>query len=106
MAPDIEILDPASIRQLTSLAEVQRLLHEATLEERAIDAELESLMERRSEVERRVLGLQESSAEALELLEVEADSLAQQTARAASVGAGVSASVRSLDSAARRVAAA
>lgn len=45
------------VRQLRSVADVNRLLHEASARERAIDAELEQLLGRRGELEARLVEL-------------------------------------------------
>ena len=50
--------------QLTSLNDINRLLHETLGRERAIDAELEGLLAKRGDVEGRLLDLRASTAEA------------------------------------------
>ena len=49
--------------QLTSLNDINRLLHETLGRERAIDAELEGLLAKRGDVEGRLLDLRVSTAE-------------------------------------------
>lgn len=56
-------LDLASVRQLSNVNEVHRLLHEANTRERSIDAELEQLLSRRGELEQSLLALHASTAE-------------------------------------------
>lgn len=51
------------VRQLRSVADVNRLLHEASARERAIDGELEQLLLRRGELEERLLDLHNSTQE-------------------------------------------
>lgn len=51
------------VRQLRSVADVHRLLHEASAHERAIDGELEQLLMRRSELATRLLALHSSTEE-------------------------------------------
>lgn len=51
------------VRQLRSVADVHRLLHEASARERAIDAELEQLLLRRGELEQRLVELHGSTEE-------------------------------------------
>ena len=51
------------VRQLRSVADVNRLLHEASARERAIDGELEQLLSRRGELEARLLELHGSTQE-------------------------------------------
>ena len=50
--------------QLTSLNDINRLLHETLGRERAIDGELEALLAKRGDVEGRLLELRSSTAEA------------------------------------------
>ncbi len=50
--------------QLTSLNDINRLLHETLGRERAIDGELEGLLAKRGDVEGRLLDLRASTAEA------------------------------------------
>jgi hypothetical protein len=52
-----------AVRSLASVADVQRLLHEASARERAIDTELEQLLSRRSELEQSLLQLHVSTEE-------------------------------------------
>ena len=52
-----------AVRGLASVADVNRLLHEASARERAIDTELEQLLFKRSELEQRLLQLHESTEE-------------------------------------------
>lgn len=51
------------VRQLASVADVNRLLHEASARERAIDAELEQLLSKRGELENCLMELQASTDE-------------------------------------------
>lgn len=51
------------VRSLSSVADVHRLLHEASARERAIDTELEQLLSRRSELEQGLLDLHTSTEE-------------------------------------------
>lgn len=56
-------LDLASIKKLTNLNDINRLLHEALSRERAIDLELEQLLSRRTDVDRDLLKLHASTGE-------------------------------------------
>jgi hypothetical protein len=56
--------EAAAVAQLTSLNDINRLLHETLGRERAIDAELEGLLAKRGDVEGRLLDLRASTAEA------------------------------------------
>lgn len=51
------------VRALRSVADVNRLLHEASARERAIDAELEQLLARRGQLEQRLVQLHASTEE-------------------------------------------
>lgn len=51
------------VRALRSAADVNRLLHEASARERAIDAELEQLLARRGQLEQRLVELHASTEE-------------------------------------------
>jgi hypothetical protein len=55
-----------AVRSLASVADVNRLLHEASARERAIDSELEQLLFKRSELEERLVELHASTAEVRE----------------------------------------
>jgi len=55
------------VAQLTSLNDINRLLHETLGRERAIDGELEDLLAKRGDVEGRLLDLRASTAEACNL---------------------------------------
>jgi hypothetical protein len=52
-----------AVRSLASVADVNRLLHEASARERAIDSELEQLLFKRSELEQQLLQLHVSTEE-------------------------------------------
>jgi hypothetical protein len=52
-----------AVRSLSSVADVHRLLHEASARERAIDTELEQLLSKRSELEQGLLELHSSTEE-------------------------------------------
>lgn len=52
-----------AVRSLASVADVHRLLHEASARERAIDTELEQLLSKRSELEQGLLQLHVSTEE-------------------------------------------
>lgn len=52
-----------AVRQLASVADVNRLLHEASARERAIDTELEQLLFKRSELEQCLVELHLSTEE-------------------------------------------
>ncbi len=52
-----------AVRQLSSVAEVNRLLHEASARERAIDNELEQLLSKRGELEHCLVELHTSTEE-------------------------------------------
>lgn len=52
-----------AVRQLASVADVNRLLHEASTRERAIDAELEQLLSKRGELEHCLVELHSSTEE-------------------------------------------
>lgn len=51
------------VRALRSVADVNRLLHEASARERAIDAELEQLLARRGQLEQRLVEVHASTEE-------------------------------------------
>ena len=56
-------LEIASVRQLSRLEDVNRLLHEANSRERSIDAELEQLLSRRGQLEDSLLALHGATLE-------------------------------------------
>jgi hypothetical protein len=56
-------LDLASVRALSNMNDVNRLLHEANTRERSIDAELEQLLSRRGQLEDSLLTLHAATAE-------------------------------------------
>ncbi len=52
-----------AVRSLASVADVHRLLHEASARERGIDTELEQLLSKRSQLEEGLLELHSSTEE-------------------------------------------
>jgi hypothetical protein len=72
-----------SCRELTNLADISRLLHEVVAKERAIDGELEQQLGRRGEIEKSLLLLNSSTAEVLELMQVDAEQLQGSVANTA-----------------------
>lgn len=48
---------------LTNIADINRVLHETVAKERSIDAELEQLLTRRTEVEKSILALHSTTSE-------------------------------------------
>lgn len=57
-------VDLAQIQRLTNIADVTRLLHETVVRERAIDAELDRQLSKRTDLERNFLLLNTPTAEA------------------------------------------
>ena len=90
-------LDEASLRQLSSVNDVTRLLHEARVLERGIEQELDSLLSRGGELEDVLTSLETSTANVLEKLHLEAEHLAASTKVTASLGDRVSGKIRRLD---------
>ncbi|PSC72320.1 conserved oligomeric Golgi complex subunit 4 isoform B [Micractinium conductrix] len=92
-----------AVRQLASVADVNRLLHEASARERAIDAELEQLLARRGDLEACLVQLHTSTEEMLQVMRAEAESLAGSTGDTSALAEKVSRKVRQLDGAQSRV---
>ncbi len=62
-AKDRPAWDMAHISRLTNLNDINRLLHETIVKERAIDAELDRQLQKRSELERNILVLNAATSE-------------------------------------------
>ncbi|KAL4441200.1 hypothetical protein ABPG77_011437 [Micractinium sp. CCAP 211/92] len=92
-----------AVRQLSSVAEVNRLLHEASARERAIDNELEQLLSKRGELQHCLVELHTSTEEMLQVMKAEAEALAASTGDTAALAEKVSRKVRELDTAQSRV---
>lgn len=90
-------MDTAVLRQLTSISEVQRLLHEATFKERSVELELEQLLARGDELEDVLSSLQASTSSSLLALRQDAQQLAASTSDTASLADRVSSKIRRLD---------
>jgi conserved oligomeric Golgi complex subunit 4 len=90
-------MDTAILRQLTSISEVQRLLHEATFKERAVELELEQLLASGDELEDALSSLQASTSSSLLALRQDAQQLAASTSDTASLADRVSSKIRRLD---------
>lgn len=90
-------MDTAILRQLTSISEVQRLLHEATIKERAVELELEQLLASGDELEDVLSSLQADTSSSLLALRQDAQQLAASTSDTASLANRVSSKIRRLD---------
>jgi hypothetical protein len=90
-------MDTAILRQLTSISEVQRLLHEATFKERAVELELEQLLASGDELEEVLSSLEASTSSSLLALRQDAQQLAASTSDTASLADRVSSKIRRLD---------
>jgi hypothetical protein len=99
-------LAPAELVHLTSLADVNRLLHEAVARERSIEEELDARLAMRQDLERRLSALQRAAAPMLEAALGDAQRLAAKAGAAAQQADRISGGVRRLDAAASRVSAA
>jgi len=87
----------ANCRGLTNLNDINRLLHEVVARERAIDSELEQQLGRRGEIERSLQLTSSSTAEVLEVMQVDAEQLQGSVASTADLADRVSRKVRELD---------
>jgi hypothetical protein len=105
-APPPDHLAPAQLVHLTSLADVNRLLHEAVARERSIEEELDARLAMRQDLERRLSSLQRAAQPLLEAAMSDAQRLAAKAGSAAQQADRISGGVRRLDAAASRVSAA
>ena len=101
----IDPLAPAQLVHLTSLADVNRLLHEAVARERSIEEELDARLAMRQDLERRLSALQRTAAPLLDAAASDARRLAHKAGAAAQQADRISGGVRRLDAAATRVSA-
>jgi hypothetical protein len=99
-------IDVAVVRKLSDPADIGKLLMDALAMERTIETELDSLLHRASRVDEVLGSLQESTVEALQVAQVEADRLSKSTADNAVLAETVSKKVREMDVAQSRVRAA
>eukprot|EP00271_Cylindrocystis_brebissonii_P006642 TRINITY_DN19407_c0_g1_i1.p1 TRINITY_DN19407_c0_g1~~TRINITY_DN19407_c0_g1_i1.p1 ORF type:complete len:758 (-),score=117.00 TRINITY_DN19407_c0_g1_i1:172-2445(-) len=92
----------AEIQTLTDVGAMTRFLHEAIAREREIDAELELLLAQRSEMEKKMFGLQRAG-EVLELVRSDSDQMLASVQSTCTLAEHVSGKVRELDVAQSRV---
>eukprot|EP00878_Enallax_costatus_P016453 GHUV01017258.1.p1 GENE.GHUV01017258.1~~GHUV01017258.1.p1 ORF type:complete len:570 (+),score=170.72 GHUV01017258.1:179-1888(+) len=91
-------VDSASkLQQLTNLDDINRLLHETIAKERAIEAELDKQLGKRSELERNILLLNATTSEMLELARADAEQLFKSVQSTAQLADRIGSRVRCLD---------
>mmetsp|Transcript_32816 Transcript_32816/g.77788 ORF Transcript_32816/g.77788 Transcript_32816/m.77788 type:complete len:739 (+) Transcript_32816:153-2369(+) len=90
-------------RQLTTLGDINRLLHEVVARERSIDAELEQQLSKRKDVEDSLMSLSTSTDEVLDLMRIDAEQLHNSVSSTAQLAEKVSSKVRELDTASNNV---
>lgn len=123
---DVHITDIRAVEQLTSLTDISRLLHETLATERGLEAELDQLLSRRGDLEQNLLALHAGSREVcvcqlqqatsaggsqrlppflqtLEVVQAEAETLANSVKQTSNLSESVSKKVRELDTAQSRV---
>ncbi|GLJ38521.1 hypothetical protein SUGI_0785060 [Cryptomeria japonica] len=90
------------IKNLTDVSAMKRFLHECIAYQRNIDAELETLLSQRHELEKKLSGLQKSS-EVLEIVKSDSDQMLLSVCSTCDLADHVSGKVRELDLAQSRV---
>ncbi|KAK9800868.1 hypothetical protein WJX73_002883 [Symbiochloris irregularis] len=85
------------VSKLTSIQDINRLLNETAAKERALDEELEQLLNKRSLLEKNVSSLNASTVQVLERVEDQAEQLAISVHATSEVSERVSRKIRELD---------